>query len=736
MKAVKLIGIIALAVNLLILSAQAATVSYEDAKNIAVNYTYSETRERVTVDNTVSNVASTNLAYKNKAFHIIMLKPKGWVAVSGDDTVIPVIAYSTESSLSSRDSLPPGFIEWMDNAGKQIEEAIKADINSSAALEGKWNKLQADPSDYLSDTVAEDKAPVSAQAGPLLMSKWNQGPHWNAQCPMDNVTDKRTSVGCVATAMAQIMNYHKWPDRGVGSNSYTTKTRQISISESFNTTYGWNTNTDEAKISYHAGVSVNMNYTSDESGASPLAPVNAFKNNFKYYSGGLENRDDNTKTYWHEKIKADIDNRRPIFYGGYKPLGQQGGHAFVLDGYRTSDWKYHFNWGWGGVADGFFSLNSLNPGSGHDYTRGQMAIFNIKPKGTTPPTPQVPATPSVSASDGTLTSGVVISYYSAKATSYKVYRDGAYLALTYGRSFKDTKAYPGRKYSYSAKACSSGGCSGLAYDIGWRKKIEPVVPTTPSIYATDGTLTSGVVIKFYSAKATSYKVYRNGMFIGATKERSFKDTKAYPGRKYSYSAKACSSGGCSGLAYDIGWRKKIEPVVPTTPSIYATDGTLTSGVVIKFYSAKATSYKVYRNGMFIGATKERSFKDTKAYPGRKYSYSAKACSSGGCSGLAYDIGWRGKIPTLPAPTTITASDNTLKSGVLIGSYYVKGAAHYKLYKASSAYGSKKYLGLTSNSSFKDTTGWPGTKYYYFVKACNSSNQCSNYSAYNIGMRKK
>ncbi len=183
------------------------------------------------------------------------------------------------------------------------------------------------------------------------------------------------------------------------------------------------------------------------------------------------------------------------------------------------------------------------------------------------------------------------------------------------------------------------------------------------------------------------------------------------------------------------WFNALNSIFGTIPTnISASDGTLVSGVIINNYHiSRADHYKIYRNGTYVGLTYAASYKDTKAYPGKYYNYTVRACNSYGCSAQsAPDKGWRASaIPT--APVNISATDGTLVSGVVIGSYYVSGATHYKFYRAASAYGTKRYLGLTANSSAKDTIAWPGYKYYYFVKAC-SSGGCSNYSAYNAGIR--
>jgi hypothetical protein len=91
----------------------------------------------------------------------------------------------------------------------------------------------------------------------------------------------------------------------------------------------------------------------------------------EYYSRANVNDD----VKWREMICNEIDNRRPIEYAGASP---EGGHAFILDGYNSSN-QYHFNWGWGGSYNGWFAMSALNPTASASYNSSKLAIIGIQP---------------------------------------------------------------------------------------------------------------------------------------------------------------------------------------------------------------------------------------------------------------------------------------------------------------------------------------------------------------------
>jgi len=223
-----------------------------------------------------------------------------------------------------------------------------------------------------------------------LTTKWDQGWPYNKFCPEDEQgPGGHALVGCVATAMAQIMKYHTYPEHGMGSHSYYHPDYGMISANFGETTYDWENMPDilttasqteidaVALLSFHCGVSVDMNYGPEGSGAQSYAVKTSLINYFGYSPGAqYVAKSSYSDSAWVNLLKYDLDNHRPIYYAGrIAPNGE--GHAFVCDGYKLGNY-FHFNWGWEGYSDGYYYLNNLNPG-GYNFTYSQKAIVHIKP---------------------------------------------------------------------------------------------------------------------------------------------------------------------------------------------------------------------------------------------------------------------------------------------------------------------------------------------------------------------
>jgi len=324
----------------------------------------------------------------------------GFIIVAGDDAAKPVLGYSDHGSYDEK-NLPPQFVYWMEFLQGQIAYAQEQNLQQSEDIQKEWDA-------FLSGNVQLRK--TTAAVAPLIKTTWGQGSSYypypyNNMCPMDG--SNRGITGCVATAMAQIMNYHNHPAKGIGqSQAYTTRSKQINVpSVNLEVNYDWNNMLNSytsnmkmcgskicydsswnktqanavATLMYHAGVSVQMDYSSGSSGAYPKDVPIALRDNFGYdMSTQLEYRFSYSDTTWEAMLKEQIDAGMPVFYGGY---GSSGGHAFICDGYDNSG-KFHFNWGWNGSQDGYFVSTALTTNNG-DFSILQNAVINIKPA---PPT--------------------------------------------------------------------------------------------------------------------------------------------------------------------------------------------------------------------------------------------------------------------------------------------------------------------------------------------------------------
>lgn len=186
-------------------------------------------------------------------------------------------------------------------------------------------------------------------------------------CP--TIGGKATYSGCVATAMAQLMYYHRWPETGTGSHSYAIADKGLSLSADFgSTTYRWDdmlpayetgkyTVSQAAAVAtlmYHCGVSVDMNYGVEGSSASDQNLPGALMSYFGYDKGmTLEYRMFYTDEEWEDMVYGELDAGRPLYYSGATDRNEA--HAFICDGYDGAG-LYHFNWGWGGYCDGYFIM--------------------------------------------------------------------------------------------------------------------------------------------------------------------------------------------------------------------------------------------------------------------------------------------------------------------------------------------------------------------------------------------
>ena len=357
-------------------------------------------------ENTALKVANTIvkdakfdvMATRSYSNFYIFSSENSFVIVAADDRVKPIIGYSDSNPFVLNENMT-NVNYWLGKVNNEIQYVVDNDIKATEEIENEWKTLLA----------GNSLAPKSrATVEPLLTTKWNQGAPFNNMCP--TYGSERTVTGCVATAMAQIMNYWEWPKTGTGSHSYTSTAISSTHNVNFaSTTYDWANMKDTynsyttteanavATLMYHVGVSVDMNYNVSSAGGSgaysnwvPDALTTYFDYNpeitnvIKYHIDGYDyeywyhHKNNNltpipdfTDEDWVTSIKTELNNERPVYYSG---SGDGGGHAFVCDGYDASD-NFHFNWGWGGSCDGYYPIGSLNPGTG-GIGSGTVGEFN------------------------------------------------------------------------------------------------------------------------------------------------------------------------------------------------------------------------------------------------------------------------------------------------------------------------------------------------------------------------
>lgn len=319
-----------------------------------------------------------------ETMYLFAIQGGGFVLVSADNRVQPILAYSRVSGIDPQ-RMPKNLKGWLDSYDKQIRVAMTA---QSPVAEG-WSEEPARKSAEGFDSIV----------GPLLSTAWGQEPPYNTLCPYDEDAEETTLVGCVATAMASLMKYWNWPDTGVGQYSYNTY-YYGEQSANFATAYDWanmpatltalSSETEIAAVStlmYHCAVAVRMNFNPELYGGSSAQSVqgtyglnqpcaeNAMRTYFKYAPGlHAVIRQRYSDNDWSSLLRHELDCHRPILYEGDEGAY---GHEFVCDGYDTNGF-FHFNWGFSGSGDGYYALTRLTP-PGYNFTSDQKAIVGLEP---------------------------------------------------------------------------------------------------------------------------------------------------------------------------------------------------------------------------------------------------------------------------------------------------------------------------------------------------------------------
>ena len=322
---------------------------------------------------------------KGAAFYVVNVGDGAFVIVAGDDAARPVLGYSTSRAFPQKvERLPDNVDGWFAEMARQVAFAAEHQEGKSYFAD-QWERLS--PSKEASKAPSnQDYDPLpTPQAGPLLTTTWDQGQYYNALCPSyDGIN--HTPTGCVATAMAQIINYWGYPIHGRGSHSYESNYGTLTVNYD-SATYNYtqmpalltssSTTAEVAEVSklmYHCGVSVSMDYNPGESSSYRQAARTAFVDNFNYVpSLSWVEKNQFSNAEWMTLMETDLDQNHPILYSGHG----SGGHTFVCDGYNDSNF-FHFNWGWSGNADGWFALTVLNP-YGFDFSSNQDAVIGIRP---------------------------------------------------------------------------------------------------------------------------------------------------------------------------------------------------------------------------------------------------------------------------------------------------------------------------------------------------------------------
>lgn len=346
-----------------VLAAHAGIVDRNAAGKIA----QSLLRKAVSLS-TESEVKARNSAVGAPSYYIFNAADgKGFVIVSGESEMPEIIGYSMTSS-ADVDKLPPALEDALGEYSAYVER-VRAGIITVPVV-----------------TSVDE----SEEVAPLCQTQWGQGTPYNNLVP--KINGESCPSGCVATALSQIMAYHKWPDVGEGSKWYNPgisgyKNAKYDFAQH---TYNWDlmknttaeNNSDAAaaaevaQLLWDCGVAVDMGYAIGGSGAYTDLSMMAMYNYFGYKASTLDHVIRfcfETQEEWNELLKNELRNSRPVQYSA---SSKSGGHSFVIDGFNKKGF-FHVNWGWDGEYDGYYEITSLN-----GFSENHSMICGIQPDST------------------------------------------------------------------------------------------------------------------------------------------------------------------------------------------------------------------------------------------------------------------------------------------------------------------------------------------------------------------
>ena len=317
-------------------------------------------------------------ASSTASYYVFNAPTRGYVIVAGDDRAPAVLGYSDQGTFDSQD-VPEALQDLLESYAAQIEALDQG-------------------------ATAAPRLITGSAIAPLVTATWSQNNPFNILLPY--LPDgSHAHVGCVATAMAQVMYYWQWPARPTRpipayTSTYTSANQTLSFDmpELPVTDFNWPAMQDTyltsdtastaalaaATLSLYCAQSLEMNFKPSSSGAvSSHIPCRA-ATYFDYDpSAHMVSRSNYTAQGWAELLYTELAAGRPVIYSGRKA---SGGHSFICDGYDGNG-LYHFNWGWNSSSNGYFLLNVLNPdqqGTGsasgtYGYILGQGAIVGFQP---------------------------------------------------------------------------------------------------------------------------------------------------------------------------------------------------------------------------------------------------------------------------------------------------------------------------------------------------------------------
>lgn len=347
----------------------AATVDAESARQIATQFVKSRVARQLMSPRavTMSMVHVEPSAVKEGVADYYVLNAtdgNAFVIVAGDDRAEEVLGYG-EGRIDMSDL--PCNLRWLLNSYKEQMEYLHSHPQAQVQRVAPYNDV----------TIA-----------PMVTCNWNQREPFNNQCPM--YEGERSVTGCVATAMAQVMYYWRFPERTPSLSGYTTRSHHIYLPSLPSQLLEWDDMIDSYNVDYeprqgeavallmrYCGQSCRMDYSPTGSGSYVSDQLQGMRSFGYSWDAAMLDRSGYSLEEWDALLQQDLLAGRPVLYSGADPMS--GGHAFVLDGYY--DGKYHINWGWGGTGDGYFALGAFNV-RGYKFSTQQQMLHCVHPTTT------------------------------------------------------------------------------------------------------------------------------------------------------------------------------------------------------------------------------------------------------------------------------------------------------------------------------------------------------------------
>jgi hypothetical protein len=355
-------------------------------------------------------------AFKDSAgnvnYFVVALEPSGFVVAAGDDLLEPIIAFASQGTFEAIPENPLYSLLQRDVPGR-LAEAWEKEKQARAQgmkfiprglhrqAQGKWQLLQQLDGATSASSGLSLASISDLRVAPLLQSKWSQGSEGADYC-YNYYTPYHYVCGCVATAMAQLMYFHSWPNVPVGTSSFTIYVNDVPQPASLRGgdgaggAYVWQnmvpdpdaSSTPEPRqaigaLTSDAGVAVHMQYTPKSSGASTSDACTALTSTFGYNNAiyGYNSDSNIPSANLNNMVNPNLDARYPAILGIIN--ADWNGHEIIVDGYgyNVSTLYHHLNLGWGGLADAWYNLPTINAG-GYNFNSVVECVYNIFPQGT------------------------------------------------------------------------------------------------------------------------------------------------------------------------------------------------------------------------------------------------------------------------------------------------------------------------------------------------------------------